>query len=258
MNTLIVGTGKLGQRFYNYVKDQGENPITLSRSEKDWSDNHITFDLGKAGNDLPALPQLSEVFIILAPDEKTEIAYRQTYVHAVTRLIEVLHKQQQDFHCTFVSSTSVYSGNTEDVIDESVAANPTHFTGKALLEAEKNLLKQHPNTSIVRASGLYSDERQRMVDSLLDKEKYDEPKWLNVIHEDDLCHWLYFAADREVNLSIASDGKPFTRAQLQDYVSGKQFAELEPSKIYKSGLLKRIRLRHPSIFSWAKQKLDAS
>ncbi|WP_223670990.1 sugar nucleotide-binding protein [Kangiella shandongensis] len=258
MNTLIVGTGKLGQRFYHHLKNEGENPITLSRSEKEWSDNHIQFNLLKAGVELPELPKLDQVFIIVAPDERTEVAYRQTYIHAVARLIDELHKQQDSFHCTFVSSTSVYGGNLESVIDESTDPKPASFSGKVLLDAEKALLKLHAHTSIIRASGLYSKQRQKLIDNLLDEEKYLDPKCFNLIHEDDLCRWLSYASEREVDMAIASDGHPFTRKQLQDFVKTGRYDALSLDKKYQSALLKRMRLSYPSIFDWAREKLDVS
>jgi nucleoside-diphosphate-sugar epimerase len=258
MNTLIVGTGKLGKRFYHYLKAQGQSPMTLSRTEKAWSDKHLALDLLKVSDKLPELPKLEQVYVILAPDERTEPAYRQTYIHAVSRLMQELHKQQTGFHCTFLSSTSVYEGNLEPVIDESTNPKPASFKGKALLDAEKSILNLHSNTSIVRAAGLYSEERQKLIDSLLDKDKYHDPKWLNLIHEDDLCQWLEFAAEREINRSIAADGVAFTRHQLQDYMKNGQFEEKTAQKTYHSGLLKRMTLKYPSIFSWAEQKLDVS
>lgn len=258
MNSLIVGTGKLGQRFYNHLVSQGEQPYTLSRSEKSWSEKHIQCDLLKVSDTLPELPKLDNVYIILAPDERTEPAYRQTYIHAVSRLIQELHKQQTDFHCTFLSSTSVYEGNLEPVIDESTNPKPSSFKGKALLDAEKSIINLHPNTGIVRAAGLYSDTRQKLIESLLDKDKYHNPKWLNLIHEDDLCRWLAFAAEREITRSIAADGTAFTRQQFQDYVQKGKFDEQKAQKTYHSGLLKRIKLQYPSIFSWARQNLDVS
>jgi len=254
MSTLIVGTGKFGKRFYHYLKEQGQNPITLSRSEKTWSDNHLSLDLLKVSDKLPQLPQLEHLYIILAPDERTEPAYRQTYIHAVSRLIQELHKQQTSFRCAFLSSTSVYEGNIEPIIDESVKPKATNFKGKALLDAEKNLLKLHPNTSIVRAAGLYSTERKALTDSLLDKDKYHDPKWINLIHEDDLCRWLEFATEREIDRTIAADGVPFTRQQLQDYINNGKFEGQTAQKTYHSGLLKRIKLEYPSIFSWFRKK----
>ncbi|MBV35377.1 MAG: hypothetical protein CMP47_07950 [Rickettsiales bacterium] len=253
MNTLIVGSGKLGRRFYEYLVSKGEKPYTLSRSEKSWADNHIVCDLLKVSDSLPELPQLDNVYIMLAPDERTEQAYRQTYMHAVSRLLQELHKQHTEFHCTFLSSTSVYDGNLEAVIDESVKAKPLNFSGKTMLDAEKNVKSLHENTSIVRASGLYSKERTKLLESLLDKDKYHDPKWLNLIHEDDLCYWLHLANQREVSLSIASDGTAFTRQQLQDHVAGKELSPQEPAKQYHSVLLKRLNLQYPSIFSWFDQ-----
>lgn len=253
MNTLIVGTGKLGQRFYNYLVSKDEQPYTLSRSEKPWADKHIQCDLLKVSDTLPELPKLDNVYIMLAPDERTEPAYRQTYIHAVSRLIQELHKQQTEFHCTFLSSTSVYEGNIEPLIEESVKPKPANFKGKSLLDAEKSLKNLHPVTSIVRASGLYSAERTKLMESLFDKDKYHDPKPLNLIHEDDLCYWLHLVGKREVSLSIASDGTAFTRQQLQDYKAGGERPSEQAAKQYHSVLLKRISLQFPNIFEWIDQ-----
>lgn len=258
---LIVGAGKLGHRFYDYLQSLEQPVITLSRSPKAWSKQHICYDLLLNQQPFPELPKLNTVFIILAPGERSESAYHQTYIEAVTSLLTHLHQQQTDFHCVFVSSTSVYSGNSEAVINEQTIPQPDSFSGRILLRAEQNVKSLHPNTSIVRPSGLYSSQRQRLIDSLLDKSQYDNPKWLNLVHEQDVCQWLWQAALNQWGLTIASDGFPFQRQQLQDFArSIKSEAISIPeqhnaTKCYLSNYLQPINLRYPSIFHWLQLRM---
>ncbi|MBD3653459.1 sugar nucleotide-binding protein [Kangiella sp.] len=257
---LIVGTGKLGRRFYDYLQSKKQSVITLSRSPKAWSKQHICYDLLKNDQAFPKLPQLNKVFIILAPGERSESAYRQTYITAVSNLVSHLHQQQTDFHCVFVSSTSVYAANTESVINEHIVPKPDSFSGQILLEAEKNVKSLHASTSIVRPSGLYSSQRQRLIDSLLDPAQYDNPKWLNLIHEQDICQWLWQAAINQWSLTIASDGFPFQRKQLQDFQQSLPDVETpslpdHSAKRYLSLNLDQIKLQYPSIFHWLQSRM---
>ncbi|ACV27949.1 sugar nucleotide-binding protein [Kangiella koreensis] len=257
---LIVGAGKLGQRLYNHLKSLDQPTITLSRSPKGWSDQHICYDLLHDERALPKLPRLSTVFIILAPGERTESAYRQTYITAISNLTSLLHQQQTDFYCVFVSSTSVYGGNTEPLINEQTKPLPDSFSGQTLLKAEQNIKKMHNNTSIVRPSGLYSSQRQRLIDSLLDPEQYQNSKWLNLIHEQDVCQWLWQTAVNQWPLTIASDGFPFQRKQLQSFQQSLPNADVpslpdNSAKRYQSRYLDQIKLQHPSIFHWLKSRM---
>lgn len=258
---MIVGAGKLGQRFYQYLKSLDQPTITLSRSPKGWSEHHICYDLLHDEQALPKLPRLRAVFIILAPGARNESAYRQTYITAVSNLIALLHQQQTDFHCVIVSSTSVYGGNTEPVINEETRPIPDSFSGQILLEAEENVKNLHPDTSIVRPSGLYSSQRQRLIDSLLDPSQKENPKWLNLVHEQDACHWLWQAAINQWPLTIASDGFPFQRKQLQDFAHSVQTGkvsipnQLSSTKRYLSNYLASINLHYPTIFHWLQLRM---
>lgn len=248
-HTLLVGTGKLGKRFHNHLCDADHQVITLSRSAKAWSAQHVSVDLSQTNIYLPPLPKLSHVFIMLAPSERNEHAYRNTYVHAVSNLIQALHKQQTDVHCTFVSSTSVYAGNTQACIHEETTPQPNGFSGAVMLEAEQSLRQQHPNSSIVRASGLYSAQRPRLLTSIADPNKHDDPKWLNLIHEDDLCRLLLQAATESWPLLLASDGAAFQRCHLQDFLRTGEMPSIQPARLYQSIHANAFNLDHPNIFS---------
>lgn len=244
---LIVGAGKFGKRFYHYLLSLNNSPITLSRSEKHWSENHIQADLLGNTLQLPRIPKLDNVYILLAPNERSEDAYQKTYIDAVTNLLQQLKQQQSSFNCTFLSATSVYGSNQMDVIDEGIAAEPDNFRGKILLEAERNILQQHGQVSIVRASGLYSKERKRLINSLLDPNEVNNPKWMNLIHEDDLCRWLYKASVEQWPISIASDGCPFTRKAIQ---LSQETMVNTTYRQFKSDYLQSLELKHPSFVDW--------
>ncbi len=246
-NNLIIGAGKLGKRFYHYLISKSENVITLSRSPKPWSHNHIQLDLLSETISEASAFNIDRVFIILAPNQRDKEAYSKTYIDAVENVLTALNKVNTHYHCTFLSSTSVYGSEQKGVIDESTAANPNNFRGEILLEAEQNLKRLCRRFSIVRASGLYSKERKRFVDSMLDKEKAEDPKWLNMIHEDDLCQWLEAAANKQWPLSIASDGEPLQRSQLHSLE-----IDMTNYRQFKSQYLHQLSLKHSSFTDWLK------
>ena len=251
---LIIGTGKLGRRFYHYLSqsESKDTLITLSRSAKDWSKHQIIADLHDAKWSLPPITHLAQVTIIVAPDARDEANYQHTYIQLVTNLVTELKKQHRDFHVTFVSSTSVYAAEQLGIITEATTPKPESFSGKILLQAEQNLMSLHQSVSIIRPSGLYSSNRQRLIDSLLDKKQYHNPKWLNLIHEQDLCQWINFVSEKKIPLSIASDGSPFQRQQLQDAANGQEPQSISPERCLHSTYLTQVNLTYPSIFSWLK------
>lgn len=247
-NSLIVGAGKLGKRFYHYLQSQNHNTITLSKTAKTWSENHIQLDLSSDFK-LPELPKLSYVFIIVAPNNRTEQAYKNTYIIMASRVLAEITKQHPSVHCVFLSSTSIYGVQQKGVINETIAPQPDGFRGEVMLQAEASIKKVHDSVSIVRASGLYSKQRERLIQSLQDPKQVVNDKWMNLIHEDDLCYWLLKAADQKWPLSIASDSVAFQRQHL---VKDLKILPDENYRQFKSKYLENFVLVYPSIMSWYK------
>ncbi len=250
---LIVGTGVLGKRFYQFLSQGNKELFTLSKSYKAWSQNHIVYDLLGSDEALPELPKLKNVFIILSPTERTEAAYQTIYLDAIRNFIFQLHQQQKDFHCTFVSSISVYGAQQMGLIDEATITQPDNFRGRILLAAEKQLVALHPDTSVVRAAGLYSAKRKKLIQSLTDPKQKDNPKWLNLIHEQDLCHWLRQASQGQWQISLAADTRPFQRVALFDssFVIEQRARTGNYRKVY-SRYIDNIKLKYPSFIDWYK------
>ncbi|WP_195758353.1 sugar nucleotide-binding protein [Kangiella sp. HZ709] len=250
MDSLIIGAGKLGKRFYHYLKKNQKSVVTLSRSKKKWSTHHIQYDLLGSSEILSKLIKFSTintVFIVLAPTNRNPQDYRNIYIEGLENILLQLAEQYPEAHYTLLSSTSVYGKQQCGLLDEKVQPEPDNFRGEILLEAEQNFKKLCNNFSIVRASGLYSKERTRFVMSLLAKEKAEDPKWLNMIHEDDLCQWLEAAANNQWPLSIASDGEPLQRSRLHSLE-----IDMTNYREFKSQYLHQLSLKHSSFADWLK------
>ncbi len=242
----MVGAGKFGQRFYHYLIEQGNQVTTLSRTAKSWSKDHLKYDL-LSEKALPrGLSQYEKIYFILAPYERDKTAYQNTYIDSITNFFSH-NLVPKNARCVFLSATSVFGKDQLGIIDENTAPIPDDYRGKILLDAENNIRKLANNVSVVRASGLYSTKRARLIESLLKKENLNNPKWLNLIHENDLCQWLDLATNKEWNLSIASDGNSFQRKHL--FVSdGKGLDPL--FRRFNSIYLEEMQFHYPSLKDW--------
>ncbi|WP_251358625.1 sugar nucleotide-binding protein [Kangiella sp. TOML190] len=245
-SSLIVGAGKFGRRFYDFLQAHGQDPITLSKSDKAWSQQHIRLDLLAKSLQLPSLPKIDQLYLIVAPTYRTQEAYQNIYIDGLGNLLRALLKQQRSFHATFLSSTAVYGSQRLGLIDENSPTQPDNFRGELLLQAEQQIQQMAPSSSIVRASGLYSRQRERLLQSLLDKQKASDAKWLNLVHEADLCQWLLKASENQWPSVIASDGVPFQRTQLYQ----EQAVDKQGYRQFKSQYFEQMDLQYVSFVDW--------
>lgn len=248
--SLIVGAGVLGQRLHDYLHELSHDVITISKSEKEWSTKHYCIDLLNENCKLPQLPELDYLFIVLTPSVRDVDGYRDIYLTAVDNLMKQF-PPSNNVHCVFISSISVYGQMQTGTIDEGVTPIPDNFRGEILLEAEVALKSHCQSLSIVRAAGLYSNKREKLLHSLLDKNKATISKYLNLIHDDDLCQWIWQAAKSKWTLSIAADGAPFQRRDLH---SAQQYPATSYPRLFSSQFLSKIQLKHPSFRDWMSKR----
>lgn len=262
---LIVGTGKLGQRYYQHLTQASstQNPIeitTLSRSEKSWSKHHIALDISQPIDPECAkqLPLFDTIVFILAPGKRDEALYRATYLDAPRHLLSALDTNNSP-HIIWVSSTSVYGEQSQRLTNESTIPRPANVFSQILLDAEQAVIQQSARASILRPAGLYSSQRQRLLDSLLNSEQYDNPKWLNLVHEDDVCRHIEFLRQSKQPLLIAADATPFQRAHLQDFIKHScpeshltKMAHTSKTslRLIKSQQHDQLPFNYPSVFDW--------
>ncbi len=179
--------------------------------------------------------QFDVVIVTLTPQNFTEQAYRDSYVAGAEALATAIEQTQSKPRLVlWVSSTSVYGNNQGAWIDESTATNPTSFSGKLLLQAERAIGGLSCAHSIVRFSGIYGPGRTRMLDQIkAGKGRPAQPEqWSNRIHSEDcagvLAHLveLYDRGESLESVYLGTDSKPVTQHDMRRWMASQMEVQL--------------------------------
>lgn len=172
---------------------------------------------------------ITHVVYCAAPSERTEAAYRATYLTGLKNLVTVLsvsesvstNGQQTSPHrpqFLFVSSTAVYDNQTQGLFDENSPTEPRRFNGQILLEAEQWLLKHWPDALVLRLSGIYGPSKQGLLASIAKGAATvpDSRDFVaNRIHIEDAARAILHLFDHnEHGLFIGTDSQPMPLADL--------------------------------------------
>lgn len=211
-------------------------------------------DLANASSLSAIADQLTDVTHVVycaAPSERTEAAYRATYVTGLQNLVAVLtalgshttnpNLQTQRSSITasesaplpvappvptaqplpqllFVSSTAVYDSQTKGEFDETSPTEPRGFNGKVLLEAEQWLLDQWPGALVLRLSGIYGPSKQSLLRSIANGTSTtpESPDYIaNRIHIEDAANAILHLFDnRLAGVFIGTDSHPMPLIEL--------------------------------------------
>lgn len=196
-NVLIAGCGYIGTALGLRLAAEGYTVWGLRRHPQGLPPgiHPVAADL-TVPESLRVLPRgIDLVFYTAAAHGHTDAAYRATYVEGVQHVLEALQQQhQRPRRCFFTSSTGVYAQCHGEWVDESWPAEPTHFSGKRLLEGEQ-LLRESPfAATVVRLAGIYGPGRTRVIDSVRQGTAIcpaGESVYVNLIHRDDCVGALY-------------------------------------------------------------------
>ncbi len=202
---LIAGAGYIGAPLAMHFAQMGhqvtaikQHPIPLTHPNIAW----ILGDLTRWEEELP-IPY-DFVFYTAAPSEGNQEGYRAVYQKGPLSLLKHLNTSSLKRYF-FTSSTAVYS----DVgwVDESTKANPPHWRGEMLLQAEEAITSVLP-TSVIRLTGIYGPNRSRFI-SHIQKGNLGARMWMNRMHQTDIIRFytlltrqshfetLYLGVDRE-------------------------------------------------------------
>ncbi|MEO6171898.1 MAG: NAD-dependent epimerase/dehydratase family protein [Arenimonas sp.] len=223
-STIIAGAGDVGTRVANALSCAEHQVISISRSAREITSSirAVAADL-TTGEGLTKLPRRADALVFcVAPDERSEAAYRQLYVDGLQRLLQ----QCQFKRVVFVSSTAVYAQDAGEWIDEQSPALAETFNGRILLEAEA-LCGQHPQGVTLRFTGIYGPGRNWM----LRRAKAGETgraHWTNRIHVDDgvaaIVHVLGLESPKKIY--CVNDDCPAFESEVLDWLRAPE-AEIE-------------------------------
>lgn len=159
----------------------------------------------------------------LTPPSYDEAGYQAAYVTGLANLLAALDTSALK-RLIFISSTSVYSQNQDEWVDEDSPTEPDRFSGKRILEGEALACSHGLPGTVVRLSGIYGPTRRRFLEAVRNGRMAPRSPgpFSNRIHEHDaaeaVVHLLDCALAGEPLAScyLASDDEP---VRLDDVVS---------------------------------------
>src|SRR5262245_6976008 len=227
-NVLIAGCGYVGSGLARRRVERGDNVFGLRRNPVALPSGvaPIAADLA-VPRSLAELPAALDVVVYAAsPGGRDDAFYRTTYVEGLRNLLAALAAQRQKPRRTiFVSSTAVYGQSRGEWVDETSPTEPTHFSGRRLLEAEAMLRESEFPGVVLRLAGIYGPRRTRLVDEVRQGRAAiarGGPRYTNRIHRDDcagaLDHLIELAEPAACYLGV--DCEPEDEAVVLRWLAG--------------------------------------
>lgn len=191
---LIVGCGDIGQRLAQCLP-QNAYEVTGLRRNPPVDLPYLRYqacDVTNAEELAEVLKQNFSVIVIsMTPSERSDAGYEQAYVKACRNLVGILGAQSlKPRLLIFVSSTAVYGQLDGSWVDENSPTQPVGFSGERLLEAETLIQKSGYANTIVRFSGIYGPNRNRLIEQVKQKRASASTHFTNRIHADDCARSL--------------------------------------------------------------------
>jgi nucleoside-diphosphate-sugar epimerase len=190
---LVIGAGDLGSRVANSLNQTIADVITVSRriQNASYAGRHYSADV-ITGDGLQALPVAADVLIYcLAPDERTEAAYRDVYLNGLQRVLAHCKPQR----LVFIGSTAVYAQDAGEWVDETSTTEAESFNGRVLRECEA-LCRDYSAATALRLSGIYGPGREAMLRRARAGDA-GRQHWLNRIHVDDAARAVVHIANMQ-------------------------------------------------------------
>ena len=105
------------------------------------------------------------VFYLVSAGGSDDPHYRRAYVDGPRALVEALAGQAKPpGRIVMVSSTAVFAQQAGEWVDETSPTEPTHFSGRRLLEGEQVIRSGPIPATVVRLAGIYGPRRTRLVE----------------------------------------------------------------------------------------------
>jgi nucleoside-diphosphate-sugar epimerase len=241
-HALIIGCGYLGKRVASRFMTAGWKVSALTRSQSN-AENFLSQGISPCVGDvlepatLATLPSADVLIYAVGYDRQSKASMQDVYVQGLANVIQAIGSRVQ--RVIYISSTSVYSQNDEEVITAESATTPKRENGKICLAAEQHLQahqSQHDpansyQASILRLAGIYGPDRtlSRIEQFHHRIPMQSEPEgWLNLIHVDDAADviWRVTNHNHSQPVYLVSDNEPVKRRDY--YTTLAQLADAPP------------------------------
>ena len=188
-NLLILGYGLLGAAFFRlYGSDyQIRGVRRSSRKEAD----PLVVQMSIQDDALRVHVEWADIVIFCpAPGRREVDAYRTTYLENMQFLLQLMTASRMIRPIILVSSTGVYPRSSDQQWQESDTVPMTSSFQAILLSTENALIESLIPYAILRAAGLYGEERgyaHRVIARGFVNQSDMSDQWVTSVHQDDLC-----------------------------------------------------------------------
>lgn len=257
---LIIGCGDLGSAVASRLIQQHLQVTGVKRTPVEIPGvTVITADVTEPASLIPLTlltPQI--ILYCVAADGQTDAQYQAHYVDGLKHVLNTQSANTQLKHVFFVSSTRVYGQQTDQLLDETVAAIPNDFGGERLLQGEQLLTalvnghypKSSYQSTVLRLSGIYGPGRLRMIRLAETGQWPAQDSWSNRIHLDDAAAFITYliqkvlAGQAILHTYIVTDSQPVSQYEVLGWIAEqlrahKPATALQPRQSSLSG--KRLR-----------------
>lgn len=228
LSALIVGCGDVGGRLALQLLTGGWHVSGLRRSIDQLPEGvqPIAADLTDA--QIPAAwPERAPDYLVycVAASQHDEAGYRAAYVDGLRNVLSWLQARgQQPRRLLFVSSSSVFAQQDGQWVDETAPTEPTGYSGKIMLDAERLAHDSGIPASVVRLTGIYGPGREWLLSQVRQgyRVAQQSPLYGNRIHAEDAASLLAYLLDadaRGVTLEDCYIGVDDDPAPLADVVA---------------------------------------
>ena len=215
---LIIGFGRVGSAVADILATD-YSIVGIKRSQIQSNHKLLYIDVSNRAQcrQLIADSEPVAILIIVTPLARTEQGYRDSYLKIANAVCASCKKLQQLPLIGFMSSTSVYSQNQGQLVDESSNCQPQNYNGKVLLATEQLIIESGLPYVIFRASGIYRNLSKVNTERITSK---TSDSWCNVVYQDDVAAAIAHLITRHLTDKIASgsyiisDSTPYKASQL--------------------------------------------
>lgn len=193
---LLIGCGGLGTMIANNLHLAGHQVVGVRKSAQALP--HAMQTIQADVTQAESLSTLAEVYaqIVIYCISATASSDEDYYQHYVLGLSNVLATQRDNTKLErvfFVSSSSVYGDDTQNIVDEISPTLAANYNGKRMLQAEQLLTQLACPYTVLRLSGIYGTGRLYLLNMAKDITRWPQQNsWSNRIHQQDAAAFIAY------------------------------------------------------------------
>ncbi|MCA9577202.1 MAG: NAD-dependent epimerase/dehydratase family protein [Polyangiales bacterium] len=200
---------------------------------------------------LTQLPTVDALVYCAAANGRSEASYEAAYVRGVENVLDALGDAPLA-RAVFTSSTAVYAQDDGSDVDEGSPTEPSGFSGRILLRAERRFLERTRDAGVVlRLAGIYGPTRTRLVRTVAEGDAEEPPatRLSNRIHVEDcagvLEHLLTLPDPAPMYVGVDDDPAPLR--DVMAFIAARVGAAWPPAAAPTAATPSRAAEEHTSV-----------